>query len=145
MLAVLGGLGAALCWTVPGVFAQRASRRIGELSTFAWASIIGFCIAVVPALIAMLSSTPTGSTLLMLALSGVFNVAGLVAQFSALRRGPVSVVVPISSTEGAIAALLAAATGTQLHPAGWVALAIIIVGVLITASSQWSAETSGAE
>jgi drug/metabolite transporter (DMT)-like permease len=41
MIAVLGGLGAALCWTVTGVFAQRASRRIGELSTFAWASLIG--------------------------------------------------------------------------------------------------------
>jgi uncharacterized membrane protein len=145
MIAVLGGLGAALCWTVTGVFAQRASRRIGELSTFAWASIIGFCVAVVPALTAILSSTPSGATLLVLALSGVFNVAGLVAQFSALRRGPVSVVVPISSTEGAIAAMLAAATGSQLRPVGWVALAIIILGVLITAGSQWSAGTSGAE
>jgi drug/metabolite transporter (DMT)-like permease len=145
MIAVLGGLGAALCWTVTGVFAQRASRRIGELSTFAWASLIGFGIAVVPAVIAILSSTPSQRTLVTLALSGVLNVAGLVAQFSALRRGPVSVVVPISSTEGAIAALLAAATGSHLRPAGWAALAILLSGVLITAVSQWSTESSGAE
>jgi drug/metabolite transporter (DMT)-like permease len=145
MIAVLGGLGAALCWTVTGVFAQRASRRIGELSTFAWASLIGFGIAVVPAVIAILSSTPSQRTLVTLALSGVLNVAGLVAQFSALRRGPVSVVVPISSTEGAIAALLAAATGSHLRPAGWAALAILFSGVLITAVSQWSTESSGAE
>jgi hypothetical protein len=37
--------GAARCWTVTGVFAQRASRRIGELSTLAWASLIGFGLA----------------------------------------------------------------------------------------------------
>jgi drug/metabolite transporter (DMT)-like permease len=145
MIAVLGGLGSALCWTVTGVFAQRASRRIGELSTFAWASMIGFGIAVIPALVAVRSSTPNGHTLVVLAISGVLNVAGLVAQFSALRRGMVSVVVPISSTEGAIAAVLAAATGSPLPPAGWVALATLILGVLITAGSQWSAEASGAQ
>jgi drug/metabolite transporter (DMT)-like permease len=145
MIAVLGGLGSAMCWTVTGVFAQRASRQIGELSTFAWASMIGFCIAVFPALIASLSSMPSEGTLVVLALSGVFNVGGLVAQFSALRRGQVSVVVPISSAEGAIAAMLAAATGSHLRPAGWVALGILISGVLVTVGSQWSAESSGAQ
>jgi drug/metabolite transporter (DMT)-like permease len=145
MIAVLGGLGAALCWTVTGVFGQRASRRIGELSTFAWASMIGFGIVVIPALIAILSSTPSQRTLVALALSGVLNVVGLVAQFSALRRGPVSVVVPISSAEGAIAAILAAATGSPLPTGGWVALAILFSGVLITAGSQWSAEGSTAQ
>jgi uncharacterized membrane protein len=125
----------------------RAARqpRIGELSTFAWASLIGFGIAVVPAVIAILSSTPSQRTLVMLALGGVFNVAGLVARFSALRRGPVSLVVPISSTEGAIAAMLAAATGSHLPPGGWAALAILLSGVLITAVSQWSTESSGAQ
>jgi drug/metabolite transporter (DMT)-like permease len=127
---------------VTGVFAQRAGRTIGELSTFAWASIIGFCITVIPAVVAIASSTPKSSTLEQLALSGVFNVLGLVAQFSALRRGPVSVVVPISSAEGAIAAMLAAATGSKLRADGWVALAVLVVGVLITAGSQWSSDRS---
>lgn len=145
MIAVLGGLGSAVCWTVTGVFAQRASRRIGELSTFAWASMIGFGIVVIPELIAINSSTEKASTFVVLALSGVFNVVGLIAQFSALRRGQVSVVVPISSTEGAIAAMLAATTGSRLPPAGWVALAILIAGVLITVASQWSAEDSNTQ
>jgi drug/metabolite transporter (DMT)-like permease len=127
---------------VTGVFAQRAGRTIGELSTFAWASIIGFCITVIPAVVAIASSTPKTTTLEQLALSGVFNVLGLVAQFSALRRGPVSVVVPISSAEGAIAAMLAAATGSKLRADGWVALAVLVVGVLITAGSQWSSDRS---
>ena len=138
MIAVLGGLGAALCWTVTGVFAQRASRMIGELSTFAWAGVIGFCITAIPAAVAFASSPPSGGTLVRLALSGVLNVIGLTAQFGALRRGSVSVVVPISSAEGAIAAVIAAAAGAHLHTAGWVALGALLVGVLITAGSQWS-------
>ena len=140
MIAVLGGLGAALCWTVTGVFAQRASRTIGELSTFAWAGVVGFCIAAIPAAVAVVSSTPSGGTLARLAVSGVLNVVGLVAQFGALRRGSVSVVVPIASSEGAIAAVIAAASGSHLPAAGWVALAGLLLGVLITAASQWSGE-----
>ena len=136
--AVLGGLGAAVCWTVTGVFAQRAGRTIGELSTFAWASIIGFCIAAVPAAVAISVSTPSTGTLVRLGVSGVLNVVGLIAQFGALRRGSVSVVVPIASSEGAIAAVIAAASGSHLPPAGWVALAALLLGVLITAGSQWS-------
>jgi drug/metabolite transporter (DMT)-like permease len=138
VIAVLGGLGAALCWTVTGVFAQRAGRTIGELSTFAWAGIIGFCIAVVPAVVAIFTSTTGTGTLVRLAVSGVLNVVGLTAQFAALRRGPVSVVVPIASAEGAIAAVIAAASGSHLRAAGWVALAALLLGVLITAGSQWS-------
>jgi drug/metabolite transporter (DMT)-like permease len=140
VIAVLGGLGAALCWTVTGVFAQRTSRAIGELSTFAWAGVIGFGIAVVPAIVAIVSSPPGGGTLARLAVSGVLNVIGLVAQFGALRRGSVSVVVPIASSEGAIAAVIAAASGSHLPAAGWVALAVLLLGVLITAGSQWSGD-----
>ena len=138
MIAVLGGLGAALCWTVTGVFAQRAGRTIGELSTFAWAGVVGLCIAVVPAIGAIASSAPSGGTHVRLALSGVLNVVGLTAQFGALRRGSVSVVVPIASSEGAIAAVIAAVAGSHLRAAAWVALAALLVGVLITAGSQWS-------
>jgi DME family drug/metabolite transporter len=146
VIAILGGLGAAVCWTVTGVFAQRASRAIGELSTFAWATVGSFCIVVAPATIAILTSTPRVATIVALVLSGVLNVVGLTAQFGALRRGPVSVVVPISSAEGAIAAVIAAASGSSLRPAGYYALGALLVGVLITAGSQWSGDgDSGAD
>jgi drug/metabolite transporter (DMT)-like permease len=140
VIAILGGLGAAVCWAITSVFAQRASRLIGELSTFAWAAVIGFCIAAVPAAIALFSSPPGTGTLVRLGLSGGLNVVGLTVQFGALRRGSVSVVVPIASSEGAIAALIAAIAGSHLRPGGWVALAALLLGVLITASSQWSDE-----
>ena len=46
--------------------------------------------------------------------SGVGNVAGLLFSYAGLRVGKVSIVAPISSTEGAIAAVLAVATGETL-------------------------------
>jgi drug/metabolite transporter (DMT)-like permease len=137
VIAVLGGLGAALSWAATGVCAQRAARAIGELSTFAWASAIGLVIVIVPAAVGLISSTPSARTLLALGGAGFFNVLGLVAQFSALRRGRVSVIVPVSSAEGAVAAMLAVAAGAHLPTAGWAALGVLIAGVLITAGSQW--------
>jgi drug/metabolite transporter (DMT)-like permease len=144
VIAVLGGLGAALCWSVTGLLGQRASRAIGELSTFAWASIGSCCIVVIPAAISITSSTESARTLVSLLLSGTLNVVGLVAQFAALKRGSVSVVVPISSSEGAIAAVIAAASGSHLPTAGWYALAALLLGVTITVSSQWSGDGSRA-
>ena len=145
MIAILGGLGAAVCWAITSVFAQRASRVVGELSTFAWAAVIGFCIAAVPAAVALSSSPPGTGTLVRLGCSGVLNVVGLTAQFGALRRGSVSVVVPIASSEGAIAALIAAIAGSHLRPGGWVALAVLLLGILITAGSQWSDDDGSKE
>jgi drug/metabolite transporter (DMT)-like permease len=137
VIAVLGGLGAALSWAATGLFAQQAGRKIGELSTFAWASTLGLGIALIPAVVALSSSPPGGQTLIALALAGVLNVLGLLAQFSALRRGQVSVIVPVTSAEGAVAAMFAVAAGAHLAPVGWIALAALIAGVAVTAGSQW--------
>ena len=57
-------------------------------------------------------------------LAGAGNVAGLLLAYEAMRRGKVSIVAPISSTEGAIAALLAVATGESLGVSSAVLLAI---------------------
>ena len=48
-----------------------------------------------------------------LAVAGAGNVAGLALLYTALRTGEVGVVASIASTEGAIAALIAIATGER--------------------------------
>lgn len=142
VIAILGGLGAALSWAATGFCAQRGGRLIGELSTFAWACTIALCIVIVPAGLGLISSPPAAHTLLALGAAGLFNVLGLVAQFSALRRGPISVIVPISSAEGAVAAMLAVAAGSHLAPAGWAAVGAVVAGVLISAAGQWPSAAS---
>ena len=44
MIAILGGLGAALAWAVTTLTAQRASREIGTYSTLAWVMLTGFLV-----------------------------------------------------------------------------------------------------
>ena len=63
--------------------------------------------------------------------SGLGNVAGLFLEYSALRRGKVGIVTPVTSTEGAIAAVLAVAAGEALGVAPGGLLAIVALGVVL--------------
>ena len=73
-------------------------------------------------------------------ISGAGNVAGLVLTYNALRIGQVALVAPLVSTEGAIAALIALLAGESLSPGVGVALAVIAIGVCLSAVPE-SAET----
>src|SRR4029077_9223658 len=73
--------------------------------------------------------------------AGAGNVAGLLLAYEGVRRGKVSIVAPISSPEGAIAALLAVATGEALGVPSAVLLALIAAGVVL--ASLASSEEGG--
>src|SRR5947208_2756621 len=70
-----------------------------------------------------------------LAIAGLGNVAGLVLTYRALRIGPVSVVAPLVSMEGAVAALLSLATGSSMSPMLLSALGLVVVGGALTATA----------
>ena len=55
---------------------------------------------------------------------GLANVVGLLLEYTGLRRGKVGVVVAITSTEGAVAAILAAIFGEAVPAATAVLLAL---------------------
>jgi hypothetical protein len=74
-----------------------------------------------------------GSAGAWLALGGVGNVAGLVLEYRALRVGQVTLVTPLASTQGAIAAAIALVAGESLAPAVGATLAIIVFGVCLSA------------
>lgn len=135
MIAILGGLGAALAWAATTLCSARASRTIGALPTLAWVMLVGL----VPAGIAVLAaggSAPHGSSLGWLAVSGFGNVAGLGLVYAAVRRGKVGVVAPIASTEGAVAAVVAVAFGEHLSAGVGTALAAAVAGVVLAASAR---------
>jgi drug/metabolite transporter (DMT)-like permease len=56
-------------------------------------------------------------------ISGAGNVAGLVLAYNAYRIGQVALIAPLTSTEGAIAALIALVAGESLSPGVGLALA----------------------
>src|SRR5690242_14994875 len=66
-----------------------------------------------------------------LALAGVGNVTGLLLPYRALGIGKVSIVAPITSTEGAIAAVISIAAGEHVAGASGAMLGLIAAGILL--------------
>ena len=127
MIAVLGGLGAAVAWAATMLTASRASPLIGSWSTLAWVMLTGLLV-VGP--VALAQGRPEGldrGAMTWLAIAGFGNITGLLLVYTALRIGKVGVIAPLSSTEGAVAAIIAVAAGETLG--AWTALALLVVAV----------------
>jgi len=135
VIPILGGLGAAICWSVSILCSSQSARRIGALSSLAWVMLVG-CVFTLPA-IALAGPVNLGAREVgLLAVSGITNVVGILFVLTALRSGKVSVVAPITSTEGAIAAVIAVIAGEQLAPGAGLVLGAIVVGVVLAASER---------
>ncbi len=135
VIPILGGLGAAICWSVSILCSSQSARRIGALSSLAWVMLVG-CVFTLPA-IALAGPVDLGAReVSLLAASGITNVVGILFVLTALRSGKVSVVAPITSTEGAIAAVIAVIAGEQLAPGAGLVLGAIVVGVVLAASER---------
>ncbi len=139
MLAVLGGLGAAVAWAVSTLCSSRSSRIMEPMAVVALIMVVGL---VITAPIAAVHGVPSfdAESLTWLVISGAGNVGGLVLAYKALRIGQVALVAPLVSTEGAITATIALLAGESLAPGVGLALAIVAVGVCLSAVPE-SAKT----
>jgi drug/metabolite transporter (DMT)-like permease len=131
VLAILGGVGAATAWAVSVLCSSRSSRLIDPMAVVAWIMLVGLVITAPLAAVAGVPSRLHGSALVWLIVSGAGNVGGLIINYYALRIGQVSVVAPIVSTEGAIAALISVITGQTLAVSVAVTLLVIVAGVVL--------------
>ncbi len=136
MVPILGGLGAALLFTVSVLTSARASRLIGAPASVAWAMTIGLVVALPIAVITAPAPDFGSGTWAWFLLAGLGNVVGLLLTYAAYRFGAVAVIVTIASTEGAIAAVLAVLAGEALAPGTGPILAVIAIGVVITATGS---------
>jgi drug/metabolite transporter (DMT)-like permease len=134
MISVLGGLGAALAFTVSIMVSARASRLIGASSTVAGAMAVGLAIGLPVALASAPVPELTPDALGWSALAGVCNVVGLLLTYTAYRIGAVGIISTIASTEGAIAALFAVLAGEALQPGSGPVLGVIALGVAMAAT-----------
>ncbi|MBI5104010.1 MAG: DMT family transporter [Solirubrobacterales bacterium] len=133
MLAILGGLGAAVCWATTTLVASRAGRLIDPLSLLASVMTVGLVLSAPVAVAAGVPDALDASAAGWLALSGACNIAGLLCAYEALRVGKVGLVAPITSTEGAVAAVIAVVAGESLSPGAGLSLGAIALGVLLAA------------
>jgi drug/metabolite transporter (DMT)-like permease len=131
MLAIVGGLGAALVFAVVTLCNARSSRMIGPSVLLGWVMLIGLVILVPPV---ALGDVPDGldrDAIAWLAVAGVGNVVGLLLAYAALRSGKVGIVAPVVSTQGAIAAAVATVAGDRLAPGSAALLAAVAIGVFV--------------
>jgi drug/metabolite transporter (DMT)-like permease len=144
MLAILGGLGAAVCWAMSAMSASRSSRVIGSWATLAWVMLLGTVVAI-PATVVWGGGADIGpEAVLLLVIAGASNIIGLLLGYTALQRGKVAVIAPITSTEGAAGAVISILFGEQVATFAAVALTLIAVGVVLASTSS-SEESLAAE
>lgn len=136
MIAILGGLGAATVFAAATLCASRSTRMIGSGSVLAWVMIVGFLIVAPWAAAEGAPEGLDGSSIAWLLVAGMGHVAGLFLAYSALRIGKVGLVAPIVSTEGAIAAVIAAIAGESIAAGVGIALGVIALGILLASASR---------
>jgi drug/metabolite transporter (DMT)-like permease len=141
VLAILGGLGAAVAWATTTLCSARSSRLIGPPAVLSWVMAVGLVVTA-PAAIArgIPAQLHVGGTVGWLVLAGVGNVAGLLLTYAGLRIGKVGIVAPIASTEGAIAAVLSVAAGEHLAASVAALLAVVAAGIVLTAVTRMEPE-----
>jgi len=139
MIAILGGLGAAILWASANLASSRSSRMIGATSTVAWMMLIG--LVVTTPLAAASGPVPeiTPRLAVWLGASGVGSVIGLLLVYRGLRLGKIGVVLAIASTEGAIAAVISVIAGESLTLVTALVLGLIAIGVATVAMAGGAA------
>lgn len=135
MLAILGGLGAAVAWAAGVLCAARASRLVPPESLLAVVMTAGLVVTA-PWALAVDRPDVGGGSALWLLVGGGGNVLGLLLAYAAYRVGKVGLVAPITSTEGAIAALVAVVAGERLSAGIGVTLGVIAVGIALAAAAR---------
>lgn len=135
MIAIVGGLGAAVGFAAATLLNSRASRIVAPPVLLAWVMLVGLAITL-PVALADRPDSLAGDELGLLAASGLGNVAGLLLSYMALRLGRAGVVAPIISTEGALAAVVAVVAGETLQRGAGFLLGAIALGVWLAGSSR---------
>jgi drug/metabolite transporter (DMT)-like permease len=113
---------------------------IGPNSVLSWVMLVG--LVILGPIVAVGSVPPRlhAGSFGWLAVIGVTNILGLLLAYKALRIGKVGVVAPIVATQGAVAALIAVVGGESIAPGVGAALAVVAVGVFLTATTHDTSE-----
>lgn len=135
MVAILGGLGAAMSWAIATLASSRSSRMIGPLSVLGWVMAVGLVAAIGPALLAPPKQLGLPEVVGLVVIGLSHNI-GLLLAYVALSIGRVSIVAPICATEGALAAVISVVLGEALAVSTAILLGAIAVGVVLAAAER---------
>jgi drug/metabolite transporter (DMT)-like permease len=131
VIAVALGAVAALMWGGSTVCSTRSSKLIGARAAVGWVMLIGLVVTLPIAAVIGVPARLDGRSLAILIGAGALTVIGLLLDYAGLELGQVSLVAPVVSTEGAIAALIAIGAGERLTTAAAILLVFIVIGVFL--------------
>ena len=132
------GFIAAGAWGMSTIAAAKASRFAGAYTALLLSQSLGVIVlflAVIelrPALPPLLSATAAG-----LVLAGLLQLAGWMAYYQAMARGPVGLVSAIAAVYGGITAILAVGvSGESIGATGAGGIALMVAGVAVAAGQS---------
>jgi drug/metabolite transporter (DMT)-like permease len=132
---VLGTL-SAIAWGTTDIFVTYVSRRTGFFRTLLLSQFLGVCLLVVIAI--AIGDFPGASTGQLLALAALAPVA-LVAYggfYRALELGPIAIVSPIVSANGAVVVILALLVLGETLSAGQALGCVLVLGSIVLAALE---------
>ena len=136
MIAIVGGLAAAAMWAASALCISRSTRMLPPVAILGSVLLIG---SVVSAPFALAQGVPAGlgrEQVGLIVLTTIGNTTGLLFAYSSLRFGKVGVVAPITSAQGAAAAVIAVLAGEQIATGAGVALGVIVLGVVLSSMTR---------
>jgi len=143
-LGVLYGLAAAVSWGSADFIAQFSARRIGAYRTLFFMQVVGFLSGVIYVVatapghgLAAVVADLTNHWQLTLFMGGASGLS-MLAFYSALEHGTVSIVAPIASSYPALTVLLAYASGERLSPARLAGVTLALGGVVLASFAEVS-------
>ncbi|MBI2762894.1 MAG: DMT family transporter [Chloroflexi bacterium] len=143
MIAIVGGLGAAISWAIATLSSSRSSRMIGPMSVLAWVMIVGFVVSIPPTIASLPTLAPMSIPQIAgLVVNGVSYTGGLLLAYQALVIGRVSIVAPIVSTEGGLSALASVVLGEVLGVPTALVLGAIAIGVVLASIDRRADEVA---
>lgn len=143
-MGVLYGLAAAVSWGSADFIAQFSARRIGAYRTLFFMQVVGFLSGVIYVVatapghgLAAVVADLTNHWQLTLFMGGASGLS-MLAFYSALEHGTVSIVAPIASSYPALTVLLAYASGERLSPARLAGVTLALGGVVLASFAEVS-------
>jgi drug/metabolite transporter (DMT)-like permease len=144
MNSALLGVAAALSWGVHDFLARFPSRAVGPIPTVLAVTVAGLIVLSAWLLIGGGDLRLEWPALWLVAVTGIFYALATLALFTALTRGPFSIVAPIAGSFPALAMIFAVAQGARPSLAQWLAIIGVIAGVLIVSRIGGRYEATGA-
>jgi drug/metabolite transporter (DMT)-like permease len=145
VLTIFSGLLSALSYATSDMFSQRVTRETRALTQMVWVLAIGVAIILPVALV--LRGLPEGGEWAgagLAALAGVIYFAALFCLLRGLSVGDLGLISALTSLQGAYLAITVILLGEPVTPLLGVALALCVVGAVLTSFEGRARSTKGA-